>query len=523
MRSTKKSLVLSALSLMLCVAMLLGTTYAWFTDSVTSGKNIITAGNLDIEMYYADGTKAVPAADSFDWKDASNVAIFDYDLWEPGYTEVYHIKIANVGTLALKYQLSIATDGDVGALADVLDVYAIPTATQVADRSALTDTYKIGTMSDVLSSGTLDLTGNLMPKGSKDASGNDATFENTLTLAVKMQETAGNEYQGLSVGDGFNVVVKATQYTYEEDSFNNQYDKDAEYPVCEHENMSKESYVLKDGKLYYYCPDCFEKVALTDTEFAALAGKVLVKNGDTLSVSDKTPSQIVSAATKEVDIYLTSGEYTFAGSAPAGVVKANVYGLNDKDGKKVATIIGHNGAEPKPGYYTIANVDLVLNNVIVKGSTDSNQGWYHGIQSKKLTCNNCDLIGGHTLYAYDKAEFNNCHFDSTGITTKADYSVYCYNDKADFNNCSFVSAGKAIKIYSEGNKNGVYNINNCTFTIGETLGAAKSDKAAIQIDSTYQSTNYIVNVTGCTQVAYDGGLVADSSTHSTITVNGVTQ
>lgn len=519
MKSTKKSLVLSTLSLIMCVAMLLGTTYAWFTDSVTSGKNIIKSGNLDIEMYYADGTKAVPAADSADWKDASNVAIFDYDLWEPGYTEVYHIKIANVGTLALKYQLSIATDGEVGALADVLDVYAIPTATQVADRSALTDTYKIGTMSDVLSSGTLDLTGNLMPKGSKDASGNDATYENTLTLAVKMQETAGNEYKGLSIGDGFNVVVKATQYTYEEDSFNNQYDKDAEYPVCEHENMSKESYVLKNGKLYYYCPDCFEKVALTDTEFAALAGKVLVKNGDTLSVSDKTPSQIVSAATKEVDIYLTSGEYTFAGSAPAGVVKANVYGLNDKDGKKAATIIGY-GVKSDGGltYYTIGNVELVLNNVTVKGSTDSSQGWYHGIQSKTLICNNCDFVGGHTLYTYDIAEFNSCHFDSTGITTKADYSVYCYNKKADFNNCTFVSAGKAIKIYSEGAvQEGVYNINNCDFTIGENLVTSKSDKAAVQVNSALVK-HYTVNVTGCAQTGYDGGLAVDESTKSTITV-----
>ena len=52
-KSTKRSLLLSALSLVLCLSMLVGTTFAWFTDSVTSGKNRIVAGNLDVELEYA--------------------------------------------------------------------------------------------------------------------------------------------------------------------------------------------------------------------------------------------------------------------------------------------------------------------------------------------------------------------------------------------------------------------------------------------------------------------------------------
>ena len=231
MKSTKKSLVLSTLSLIMCVAMLLGTTYAWFTDSVTSGKNIIKSGNLDIEMYYADGTKD-PA--SVTWADASDATIFNYDLWEPGYTDVKHIKIANVGTLALKYQLAIVADGDLGILADVLDVYVTDTATQIAERSDLSSMTKIGTLSQVLANASLDLTGNLMPAGTEGK-----TSENTLTIAVKMQEEAGNEYQKLSVANGFTVVVKATQYTYENDSFNNQYDKDATYPVINSADLEK--------------------------------------------------------------------------------------------------------------------------------------------------------------------------------------------------------------------------------------------------------------------------------------------
>ena len=54
MKATKRALFLSFVSLFLCFTMLLGTTYAWFTDSVTSATNIITAGNLDVELYHAN-------------------------------------------------------------------------------------------------------------------------------------------------------------------------------------------------------------------------------------------------------------------------------------------------------------------------------------------------------------------------------------------------------------------------------------------------------------------------------------
>ena len=94
-KGIKRSLLMSALALLLCVSMLIGSTFAWFTDSVTSAGNIIKSGKLDVEMYWADGTKAVPAAGSADWKNAASGAIFKYDLWEPGYTEVRHIKIEN--------------------------------------------------------------------------------------------------------------------------------------------------------------------------------------------------------------------------------------------------------------------------------------------------------------------------------------------------------------------------------------------------------------------------------------------
>ena len=98
-RGAKKALLLSALSLLLCCSMLVGTTFAWFTDSVTSTNNIIKAGNLDIELEYWDGDS---------WEDvAGRSDILTNELWEPGVTEVAYLRLANAGTLALKYQLGI--------------------------------------------------------------------------------------------------------------------------------------------------------------------------------------------------------------------------------------------------------------------------------------------------------------------------------------------------------------------------------------------------------------------------------
>ena len=218
-KNTKRALLSSVMALFLSFAMLLGTTYAWFTDSVTSGSNIIQSGMLDVEMYWVEGEKSVPTADA-DWKDASAGAIFDYDKWEPGYAVVRHIKIANEGTLALKYKLAIVANGAVSDLADVIDVYYLDPATQISDRAQLTDANKLGTLTQVLANLANTANGELL-----------ANENDTITLALKMQETAGNEYQNKSIGTSFSVQLLATQLTYEKDSFDDQYDADAPFSV----------------------------------------------------------------------------------------------------------------------------------------------------------------------------------------------------------------------------------------------------------------------------------------------------
>ena len=98
-KTTKRALLTSGMSLMLSFSMLLGTTFAWFRDTVTSANNIIQSGNLDVEFEYWDGDS---------WEDVSGKAdILANKLWEPGVTEVAYLRVANAGSLALKYQMGI--------------------------------------------------------------------------------------------------------------------------------------------------------------------------------------------------------------------------------------------------------------------------------------------------------------------------------------------------------------------------------------------------------------------------------
>ena len=218
--STKRALIASILALCICCTMLVGTTFAWFTDSATSAGNVIQTGKLDVAMYWAEGDEDPNAVS--EWTDGSTGAISNNDKWEPGYTEAKHIKIANEGTLALKYQMRILANGVVSELANVIDVYYFDNAKQLT-RADFTDANKLGTLTEVLNV-TYDKNISNTISGSLE----EGTSK-TVTLAFKMQEEAGDEYQEMSIGADFTIQIIATQYTSEEDSFDNQYDKDADF------------------------------------------------------------------------------------------------------------------------------------------------------------------------------------------------------------------------------------------------------------------------------------------------------
>lgn len=218
-KSTRKALFASALSLVLSTSMLIGTTWAWFTDSAVSSGNTIQSGtlNIDLAVKQPDGNyKSV--------KENSD-KIFDYDKWEPGYTYWTNVKVKTEGNLALKYTLKFVGQGVADAeLAKVIDVYYSPTeVTKQPGTRDLRGLRKLGTLADVMGGGAeYEINDTLIPE--------ENNLEDFATIALKMQESAGNEYQDKSI-PAFDLAVVATQYTYEEDTFDNQYDANAAFPV----------------------------------------------------------------------------------------------------------------------------------------------------------------------------------------------------------------------------------------------------------------------------------------------------
>ncbi len=228
MQTTKHSLLTSVTALLLCFVMLLGTTFAWFTDTATSANNVIKAGNLDIGMYWS--------SDNANWfnAEAENApAIFHQDKWEPGYTEVRYIKVTNNGSLSFKYQMAINPTGTVGSLAEVIDVsfdivtgndaFVAPTATN--KQGSLT---KVATLKELIDANGVIAGGVLLPVN--ETAAGYYSGEIVICVSFHMDELAGNDYQGKSIGSDFGINLYATQFDYENDSFDSSYDDDAEWP-----------------------------------------------------------------------------------------------------------------------------------------------------------------------------------------------------------------------------------------------------------------------------------------------------
>ena len=234
-KHTKRALLASILSVVLCCAMFIGSTFAWFTDSVTSGKNQIVAGNLKVDLIHVGGGEE--GAD-VSVKENSDHLIFDYDKWEPNYTVMETLKVVNNGNLALKFRLDAvaagATAGPNGEkLADVIDVYVYEGTGNPADTTSFAEMTvengwrNAGSLSKLMADPDGIARGVLLPAGATPK--NDEPVGSVqMTVALHMQESAGNGYQGLSLGN-LSFTLNAAQYTYEDDSFGSNYDADAKY------------------------------------------------------------------------------------------------------------------------------------------------------------------------------------------------------------------------------------------------------------------------------------------------------
>lgn len=210
-KTTTRALVLSILSLLLCVCMLAGTTLAWFTDTVTTGSNVIKTGTLDAALSYKTDA-------SGQWVDAASGAIFEGETWEPGFTQVRYIRLSNEGSLPFRFKLSIVPSAAAGAvdLAEVIEVRVIPAASAAGmTRDQMLAVSSIGTLADLMADPDGAAYGVMVPVNTTAA---DFGLTETVEIGaveycvvLHMKEAAGNEYQGLSVGNGFAIQLDATQ------------------------------------------------------------------------------------------------------------------------------------------------------------------------------------------------------------------------------------------------------------------------------------------------------------------------
>ena len=224
-KSTKRALIFSTLAILMCAAMLIGTTFAWFTDTASTAVNKIQAGNLDVKLMYS--------TDMVTWKEATDqTKLFeDSALWEPGYTQVVYLKVVNAGNLALKYEAGFSknytsnrgknVNGDWYRVDNYLKIGIAETETKFENReavwSAIAATEKTLAKDVMLTDGWITLKAGESSK--------------PFAMAIYMPTSVGNEANASrlrpSSVSGLGIEVRATQATVESDSFGTDYDANA--------------------------------------------------------------------------------------------------------------------------------------------------------------------------------------------------------------------------------------------------------------------------------------------------------
>ena len=434
-KSTKRALLTSVLALLMCVTMLVGATFAWFTDTASTRVNKIQAGNLDLEVEYrttADG----------EWNTLDNAAdLFGAEgtLFEPGHTRVVELKIKNAGNLALKYKIGMNVvsetagtnkDGKPYKLSNYLKVATSPIQQYDPNAGPGTISYAMEQLifekGNVLAWEHRDFANFELDKDENNRVLNlqpgDAGI---LGIKVYMPESVGNEANAIStekaasINFGLNVV--ATQYTTESDSYGNTYDKDAKYPDVAYTQASTQ---------------------------------------EELNAALNNPTDANGSPTSKIAINLNRGSYTLPGSQMSNK-EISITGTKDTVIDLTSGTAAHNAS-------------ITMEGVKVKSTNDN----YTGIQHAAATIfKDCVIEGQPFLYAKD-AQYINCTFNQTSSNA---YNVWTYGaGNVLFKDCTFNCAGKSVLIYNEGSINGqTVEFKNCKFN----ATAQVAGKAAIEIDS----------------------------------------
>ena len=437
-RATKRALLTSVMALVMCVVMLVGTTFAWFTDTASTGVNKIQAGNLDVQLLMRDASsKYVNIGDSHQviFGDANSLVAQNNNqdtLWEPGKTQVAYLAVRNAGNLALKYNilLNVRDEGLIGAL----DYAIVPQSKLSGENQTCTDTIaswvdakgRTGAESGKLTAGTFTAA----PNGCLDEIAHDKTNTNEteyFALVVHMDENAGNTYMNKSVSIDMKVV--ATQAAAEFDSFNNQYDKDA--------------------------PLDFEPVATADElKAAAAAGKNVQLTQDVT---------LAEALTFDNEVTI------------------------DLNGKTLTTGLNSNG------YSLVTKENATIVNGTYKGTGSARGiGAYGNLNMRNVTVDVSGLVG----VACSAADSQYTIEDST---IKGGYALCNFSNKATINVSNSTLEGKTVGLYHNGSNSGLnLTVTGTKINAGnngtDATGVYISGSTATRDAGGYQKASF----TGCT-------------------------
>lgn len=525
-KTTKRALLLSALSLLMCVSMLVGSTFAWFTDSVTSGRNKIVAGNLDVVLEYKT-----------DWADAwkpvdKNTKLFkEGALYEPGYTEIVYLRVSNAGSLALKYNLMVdITDEKTSTnvleetfkLSDYLEIgtycqdeynYGFNYADILFPAMFGTRAAAIDSINSASGSGFAKLsTADSVVKSNGPVLAGDKTAQ-VMALVLTMPETVGNEANhktGVAAPEvELGVSLVATQYTDEKDSFGSDYDANAAYPVVPVDVYTANDFnKVKDGAIINLCADISLSEAVMLPANAVLRGNGHQINGSIYAGGDLTISghvKITDFSATYYDRTITIGEGScleITGTGRMTLGYGNVFNItgtleNAKNADK-------NNVQPSlivPGGISITGGDdaaMNITNAYVKiGSTTSKNSAANGTFTLNFTNTIAEFTNQLTLAepTNGKNPTFNINIKDSVLTTGTKFVVAAPNSNVVIDNSSVTLAtyfrnsgsmllkngsvltGATIQFGENGGNNGTTTVDGSTFTItASSVGHALDGK-----------------------------------------------
>ena len=474
-KSTKRALISSALAILMCVAMLIGTTFAWFTDTASTGVNKIQAGNLDVDIIDLQGHSL--DGETLKWQKASGAENEDV-LWEPGCT--YYLtpfQIQNKGSLALKYKVVInGVSGD-SKLLEALEFGFYYFSVGFGEERSL---------DELIEGGKLD---------------NVAEYPGLCTapiyIVAHMKEEAGNEYQGLTIDD-IGITVYATQDTYENDSFGNTYDENADYTIQVNKNNIQD---YLDGK---YGPINGMTLVLAEGDYDK------IEFGRATAYVGSNTKYYLGGAESNVDaIKQDIANHPNGGAGAREYVRyMNNVTLKAADNATVTIngLVAYGGQVSSTKWYSrdfVADRDM-------SATENNNISYWIGQKWNNITFEGLTFTGGVNIEAYgnkdtliDNVKFDNCKFN---IANNAD-ATYCIRLNVDGN------IAKANNLV----------VTKCDFANGLTAVLTDGMPNVTVMDSTFSGLvrhainpmmNYLPNAPGYGKITVTGNTFKNMSTNA---------